>query len=207
MRILIASDDRIYARMLYLSLAEKGAEAAIKSPAELSAAEEYDMMLLDAGGFSPDLRLPDIPVVLYGTDAQLRGIDDGELSRFFILPRPFRMSELYGVIFSGRSEKTENDISERKLGIVLDGTKRCVYIKGEKVFLSRREFNLFALLMEKRGTPVSREEAGTVFLGEDGEMKSNVVDVYIKYLREKIDERFDIKLIKTVRGAGHMIGM
>lgn len=73
MRILIASDDRIYARMLYLSLAEKGAEAAIKSPAELSAAEEYDMMLLDAGGFSPDLRLPDIPVVLYGTDAQLRG--------------------------------------------------------------------------------------------------------------------------------------
>lgn len=39
--------------------------------------------------------------------------------------------------------------------------------------------------MEKRGTPVSREEAGTVFLGEDGEMKSNVVDVYIKYLREK----------------------
>ena len=61
--------------------------------------------------------------------------------------------------------------------------------------------------MEKRGTPVSREEASTVFLGDDGEMKSNVVDVYIKYLREKIDERFDIKLIKTVRGAGYMIGM
>ena len=38
-------------------------------------------------------------------------------------------------------------------------------------------------------------------------MKSNVVDVNIKYLREKIDERFDIKLIKTVRGAGYMIGM
>lgn len=143
MRILIASDDRIYARMLYLSLAEKGAEATIKSPAELSAAEEYDMMLLDAGGFSPDLRLPDIPVVLYGTDAQLRGIDDGELSRFFILPRPFRMSELYGVIFSGRSERRKT-ISPRKLGIVLDGTKRCVYIKGEKVFLSRRN-SIFSL--------------------------------------------------------------
>lgn len=207
MRILIASNDRVYARMLYLYIEEKGAQADIRTASELPCEEEYDLMLLDADCFSEELKLPNIPIVLYGTDARLREIDDVLLSRFFILPRPFRMSELCGIIFSGRSEPAEKDASEIKLGIVLDETKRCVYIKGEKVFLSRREFDLFALLMEKRGTPVSREEASGVFLCDEGEMKSNIVDVYIKYLREKIDERFDIKLIKTVRGAGYMIGM
>ena len=207
MKILIVSDDRVYARMLFLSITEKGAEAQMISPLELPSEDKYDMALLDAGCFFASDKLQEVPVILYGTDEQLRMLGDEELSRFFILPRPFRMEELYGVIFSGRSERTEKDASERKLGIVMDGTKRCVYIKGEKVFLSRREFNLFALLMENRGTPVSREEANAVFLGEDGELKSNVVDVYIKYLREKIDERFDIKLIKTVRGAGYMISL
>lgn len=207
MKILIVSDDRVYARMLFLSITEKGAEAQMISPLELPSEDKYDMALLDAGCFFASDKLQEVPVILYGTDEQLRMLGDEELSRFFILPRPFRMEELYGVIFSGRSERTEKDASERKLGIVMDGTKRCVYIKGEKVFLSRREFNLFALLMENRGSPVSREEANAVFLGEDGELKSNVVDVYIKYLREKIDERFDIKLIKTVRGAGYMISL
>ena len=207
MKILIVSDDRVYARMLFLSITEKGAEAQMISPLELPSEDKYDMALLDAGCFSASDKLQEVPVILYGTDEQLRMLGDEELSHFFILPRPFRMEELYGVIFSGRSERTEKDVSERKLGIVMDGTKRCVYIKGEKVFLSRREFNLFALLMENRGSPVSREEANAVFLGEDGELKSNVVDVYIKYLREKIDERFDIKLIKTVRGAGYMISL
>ncbi len=207
MKILIVSDDRVYARMLFLSITEKGAEVQMRSPLELPSEDKYDMALLDAGCFSASDKLQEVPVILYGTDEQLRMLGDEELSHFFILPRPFRMEELYGVIFSGRSERTEKDVSKRKLGIVMDGTKRCVYIKGEKVFLSRREFNLFALLMENRGSPVSREEANAVFLGEDGELKSNVVDVYIKYLREKIDERFDIKLIKTVRGAGYMISL
>lgn len=207
MKILLVSYDRIYSRMLSLCLDEKGAEAEIKTPEELPCPGEFNLVLLDAGAFSAAKKLPPVCVVLYGTEEQLRAVDDEACADYFILPRPFSIDELYGIIFSGRSEKAENNIPERKLGIVLDGKNRLVYIKGEKVFLSHREFDLFALLMANRGTPVSREDAAAVFLGDETDMKSNVVDVYVKYLRTKIDERFGIKLIKTVRGAGYMISM
>lgn len=207
MKILLVSDDRIYSRMISLCLEEKDAAVEIKPPAELPCEGDFDLVLLDAGALSAAKKLPDICVILYGTEEQLRHVDDETAEEYFILPRPFSIDELYGIIFSGRSEKAEKNIPERKLGIVLDGKNRSVYIKGEKVFLSHREFELFALLMKNRGTPVSREDAAAVFLGDETNMKSNVVDVYVKYLRTKIDERFGIKLIKTVRGAGYMISM
>ena len=88
--------------------------------------------------------------------------------------------------------------------IALDETQRAAYYKGEKIELTGREFELLRLLLDNRGKPVSRKDALSRVFGETGE-DTNVVDVYINYLRSKIDNRFRIRLISTVRGCGYMI--
>ena len=67
--------------------------------------------------------------------------------------------------------------------------------------MSKKEFALLSLLVERKGSIVSREDAAALF-GGDG---SNVVDVYVKYLREKLDEHFGVKIISSVRGKGYTI--
>ena len=207
MNIAIVFADKTYARMLELSLTEKGANCDVLSPEAVTPETEADFVLLDAGCLD-DAR-PNLPsgvsVILIGTEKQVRAMREDDLVSFFLLSRPFRMESLYGVIFNGSSETADRDTERSHFGIVMDGIKRCVYVCGEQVYLSKREYELFALLMQNRGKAVSRAEAGEIFAGDETEQRSNVVDVYIKYLREKIDERFDIKLIKTVRGTGYMI--
>jgi DNA-binding response OmpR family regulator len=88
--------------------------------------------------------------------------------------------------------------------LALDTENHVAYYKGEKIALTQKEFALLALLYENRGTPVSREHAlAEVF--SDAETKTNVVDVYVNYLRTKIDSRFDVRMISTVRGLGYVI--
>jgi two-component system copper resistance phosphate regulon response regulator CusR len=77
--------------------------------------------------------------------------------------------------------------------------------KGEKIVLTQKEFALLKLLFENRGEGVSRERALTEVFS-DTDTKTNVVDVYVNYLRAKIDHKFDVRMILTVRGCGYMIG-
>lgn len=77
-----------------------------------------------------------------------------------------------------------------------------VIYNGQKIRLSKKESELFSLLLENRGKCVSREHiANTVFEGSD----TNVTDVYIRYLRKKLDLHFDKRLIITVRNKGYML--
>ena len=80
-----------------------------------------------------------------------------------------------------------------------------VTVGSHTVSLTKKEAALLSLLLEKRGTPVSREEALYGVWGSDTVEDSNVVDVYIRYLRRKLDEQLDTRLIRTVRGQGYMI--
>ena len=78
-----------------------------------------------------------------------------------------------------------------------------VTIHGERIELSKKELELLKLLYSKNGEVLDRAEAQrTVFPGESD---SNVVDVYISYLRKKIDMRFDTRTIVTVRNKGYAI--
>ena len=80
-----------------------------------------------------------------------------------------------------------------------------VTVNGTQVELTRREFDLLRYLLENKGRVISRESLLDHVWGFDFVGETNAVDVYIRFLRSKIDERFGIKLIHTVRGVGYVI--
>ncbi|MGB4432242.1 MAG: winged helix-turn-helix domain-containing protein, partial [Limnochordia bacterium] len=87
----------------------------------------------------------------------------------------------------------------------LDPGSRQVAVGGVPVELTKREFDLLQYLLENKGIVLSRENILEKVWGYDFEGETNAVDVYIRFLRSKIDEAFDLKLISTVRGVGYVI--
>ncbi len=128
-------------------------------------------------------------------------------SGMIFLERPFdllRFCDFVSVITDkGKSE------AQRRRGltddIAIDRERKLVTCRGEKIGLTAREYELLLYLDDHRGAPVTREEAirDVWEFGYAG--NTNVVDVYIRYLRKKLDERFDARFIVTVRGRGYML--
>lgn len=87
----------------------------------------------------------------------------------------------------------------------LDVASRQVMVKGTAVDLTKREFDLLQFLLQNKGIVLSREIILEKVWGFDFEGETNAVDVYVRFLRGKIDEVFDIKLISTIRGVGYVI--
>ena len=87
----------------------------------------------------------------------------------------------------------------------IDLVSRSVVRGGKQIHLTAREFMLLHYLAQREGQVVSRSDISKHLYGQDDEASSNVVDVYIGYLRNKIDKPFDKKLIHTRRGAGYQM--
>jgi DNA-binding response OmpR family regulator len=116
-----------------------------------------------------------------------------------------------GVGSAGGAGVAEAD--ERVLGLeteagrlVLDKDAYEVSFAGEAVELTRKEFELLACLLENKGRVMSREALLNHVWGYDYIGETNVVDVYVRFLRSKIDERFGVKTVTTVRGVGYKVG-
>ncbi|MBQ6411773.1 MAG: response regulator transcription factor, partial [Atopobiaceae bacterium] len=90
-------------------------------------------------------------------------------------------------------------------GVSLDVDRHEVTVGGEPVELTNREFEVLKALMENREIVMSRERLAQLACGYDFVGETNIIDVYIRHLRSKIDDRFGIKLITTVRGVGYVI--
>ena len=105
---------------------------------------------------------------------------------------------------SGMSAQAEEGVlTWNKL--VLDDRKHMVTYDGHEVTLTNREFLMLKTLLENRDIVLSRDTLLEKVCGYDYIGETNVVDVYIRFLRSKIDEVFDIKMIQTVRGVGYVI--
>ena len=89
--------------------------------------------------------------------------------------------------------------------LTMDVDRHEVSVNGQEVELTRREFDLLRYLLENKEKVVTREVLLDNVWGFDFVGETNTVDVYIRFLRSKIDERFHIKLIHTVRGVGYVI--
>ena len=89
--------------------------------------------------------------------------------------------------------------------LVMDVERHTVEVDGRGVELTRREFDLLHYLLENKGKVISRESLLDNVWGFDFVGEPNAVDVYIRFLRSKIDEQFGVKLIHTVRGVGYVI--
>lgn len=92
-----------------------------------------------------------------------------------------------------------------KVGSVsLDTASWQTKVKGHAVSLTKKEFDTLKYLMERKGTAVTRDQLMNEVWGYDYIGDSNIVDVYIRYLRHKIDDQFGIKTIHTIRSVGYL---
>jgi DNA-binding response OmpR family regulator len=138
-------------------------------------------------------------------DDRVRGLDLGADD---YLPKPFAFRELLARVRAiSRRPAVEPQTILRVADLELDIGQREARRSGHPIELTTREFALLELLVRKRGTALTRAMILDQVWESDYDSAggSNVVDVYITYLRKKIDQPFPNKLIQTVRGTGYML--
>jgi two-component system OmpR family response regulator len=220
MRILIVEDEVKMARLIERALDEEGMVADVARRGEdalaMAGSTEYDAILLDLGlpgidGFETCRRLRAdgvwAPVLVLtardAVDDRVAGLDSGADD---YLTKPFAIVELLARIRA----LTRRGLIERPAVLEagelrLDPASHRTWRGGEEISLSAKEFGLLQALMRRPGEVLSREQLLEQVWGDDGEMQSNVVDVYVYYLRQKVDRPFDAESIQTVRGGGYRL--
>lgn len=191
--------------------ADEGAAALRKAGGGTYDAVVLDVMLPGVDGFEVVRRLRENDVwtpvlMLTARDAvpdRVRGLDAGADD---YLVKPFAFTELVSRV---RALIRRNDTARvavlRSGPVEVTPATRTVTVSGVRVELSPREFALLELLMRRQESVVTRTEILDHIWGVGYAGSSNVVDVYVKYLRDRIDRRFGIDLIRTVRGAGYRL--
>jgi two-component system OmpR family response regulator len=220
MRILIVEDEVKMARLIARALREEGMVADVTEHGEdalaLAGATEYDAILLDLGLPGMDgletcrrLRADGVwaPVLVLtardAVDDRVAGLDSGADD---YLTKPFAIVELLARIRAlTRRGLTERPAVLEAGELRLDPASHRTWRGGDEISLSPKEFGLLQALMRRPGEVLSREQLLEQVWGDDGETQSNVVDVYVHYLRQKVDRPFDAESIETVRGGGYRL--
>src|ERR1700722_9154966 len=219
MRILVVEDEKRIADFLSrgmesagyaVDLAGEGARAG-----DLGHGTQYDLIILDLG--LPDMdglevlrrirnRKASPPVLILSArdqvDDRVKGLEGGADD---YLVKPFAFVELLARVrvLLRRGQPTPERLQVGDLS--LDCIRRKVTRGGENIELAPKEFSILEYLMTNRGRPLSRTMIVEHVWDMDYDGLTNIVDVYIRHLRSKIDDRFPQKLIQTVRGIGYMI--
>jgi len=222
-RILIIEDEEKIARFVELELIHEGYEVEKsyngRDGLKLFEAHPFDLVLLDImlpglNGIEVLRRIrqfSDVPVILLtARDAvvdKVTGLDGGADD---YITKPFAIEELLArirVALRKKSGSNTSGSSDRlKAGTLeLDPMKREVRVRGSLVSLTKKEFDLLHYLLENKNIVLSRETILEKIWGYDFSGGTNAVDVYVRYLRAKIEEPFDEKFIHTVRGVGYVI--
>lgn len=226
-RILIVEDEEKIARFVELELSHEGYDvdkaADGRAGLELALSHDYDLVLLDIllpqlNGMEVLRRLrreKNTPVILLtARDAvmdKVAGLDAGADD---YITKPFAIEELLArirvtlkrhAVPSGTVAAAPATNAVTIQGVTIDTDRHEVTVNGMPVELTNREFEILRQLMEHQDIVQTREALASAALGYDYIGESNVIDVYIRQLRSKIDDRFNIKLITTVRGVGYVI--
>jgi len=220
MRILVVEDDRKLAAVLRQGLKEQGFGVDVAEDGamglQLALAREYDAVVLDVllprqSGFDVlrDLRKRGRPVPVLmltarsSVEDRVRGLDLGADD---YLAKPFDFAELLARLRAITRRPPVAPMTVLMLAdLELDPARREVRRAGRKIELTAKEFALLAYLMRKKDTVVTRGMILDHVWDMEYDGGSNLVEVYINYLRRKVDQDFEAKLIHTVRGAGYVI--
>jgi DNA-binding response OmpR family regulator len=215
-RILIAEDEPGIVRFLEKGLRAEGYATASASDGDLALqlaqTGEFDLMLLDLGlpgrdGFAVltelrrrRVRLPVIVLTARnGSDDIVAGLDGGADD---YMSKPFRLAELLARVRLRMRDEPAREVFVLRVGdLSLDLRTRQAQVDGKIIDLSAREFALAEMLMRHPGQVLSREQLLSHVWGYDYDPCSNVVEVYIRYLRNKIGP----ERIATLRGAGYRL--
>jgi DNA-binding response OmpR family regulator len=137
-----------------------------------------------------------------GLDDRVKGLEQGADD---YLVKPFAFVELLArvraLLRRGQPAPEKLQVSD----LTLDCIRRKVSRAGETIELAPKEFGILEYMMRNKGRPLSRTMIVEHVWDMDYDGLTNIVDVYIRHLRSKIDDRFSLKLIQTVRGIGYMI--
>lgn len=221
-RILIVEDEEKIARFLELELVHEGykvikanngrvgLEIAEKGEADLII---LDVMLPEINGLEVLRRLrknSDIPVImLTARDAVMDKVSGLDAGADDYITKPFAIEELLARIRTAlkkRVVEVKKDEDILSCGVlVLDKMRHKVTCKGTEIELTNREFNLLQVLMENKNIVLTRDVLIEKVCGYDYIGETNVIDVYVRYLRTKIDDAFNMKVITTIRGVGYVI--
>ena len=227
--ILVVEDEENLARFIELELQHEGYHVSKsgngRDALELALREDFDLILLDImlpglNGLEVLRRLQKektVPVILLtARDAvmdKVAGLDAGAVD---YITKPFAIEELLARIrvalkLHAPSETHTSDPSLSREGVytwgllTLDDQKHRVTYSDQEIFLTNREFLMLKTLLENKDIVLSRDTLLNRVCGYDFVGETNIVDVYIRYLRSKIDDVFHVKMIQTVRGVGYVI--
>ncbi len=221
--VLLVEDEQNVSKFIQLELEHEGYQVTTANDGEQAFScfqdQEWDLILLDwmlpkLDGLEVCRRIrktSNVPVIIltardYVGD-KIAGLDRGADD---YITKPFEIEELLARMRAvmRRSHSAEEEKSQDKLilgNLVVDLKSRQVTREGESIELTQREFDLLVFLMKHQGEALSREWLLSAVWGYDFAGETNVVDVYIRYLRNKIDRDYEPKLIQTVRGIGYML--
>lgn len=225
-RVLIIEDEKNLARFVDLELQHEGYETAIchdgRKGLETALNQEWDVILLDL--MLPELNglevcrrirpIKDTPIIIMtARDSVIdrvsgldQGADDYIVKPFAIEELLARLRALFRRIDHNKEEKNQSQQSSVKYrNLVIEKKGRIVKRDNQVIDLTKREYELLLYLMENLNTVMSREVLLDKVWGYKTEVETNVVDVYIRYLRNKIDVPGKDSYIQTVRGTGYVM--
>ncbi|MDO5434774.1 MAG: response regulator transcription factor [Clostridia bacterium] len=223
-RILIVEDEKKIARFLELELTHEGYEVETafdgRSGLDAATAREPDLLILDLmlpqlSGIEVCRRLrvkSDVPIIMLtakdDVSDKVMGLDMGADD---YMTKPFAIEELLArirvALKKHRAAAQMPEAPEEILTagcITLDPTSWQVTVRGESVSLTRKEFDCLHYLMKNMNKAVTRDQLMNEVWGYDYYGDSNTVDVYMRYLRHKIDEPYHLKTIHTIRSVGYL---
>jgi DNA-binding response OmpR family regulator len=216
-KILIIEDEEKIARFVELELSYEGysVEKAFDGRQGLALFEsgEFSLILLDImlpglGGLEVLRRIRKtsrVPVIMLTARDEVMdkvaGLDGGADD---YITKPFAIEELLARIRTALRKRAVN--SSLQMGrLSLDPSSRIASVDGAELDLTKREFDLLKFMMENKGIVLTREVLLEKVWGYDYQGESNTADVYIRFLRSKLDEAFGVKYIHTVRGVGYVL--
>lgn len=220
-KILIIEDEKNIARMIALELSREGYECHCVHDGEEGLSQglsgAYDLILLDVmlpklSGFEVLEKLrkeKDTAVIMLTArgdiDDRVKGLDLGADD---YLSKPFAMRELCARVRAAlRHPRKEREETRLQAGALkADRLAFRAFYGEEEIILTRKEFELLVYFMEHPDEVCSRELLLKEVWGYDYAGDTNLIDVYIRYLRTKIDDRFGVSHFRTVRGLGYSFG-
>lgn len=220
-KVILIEDEVKLARFVELELRYEGYDVTVchdgRDGLQMVTDGNYDMILLDL--MLPGLtgieicrrvrNFSNVPIIMLTakdeTMDKVAGLDSGADD---YLTKPFAIEELLArmrVAFKHAHAGGAKKVILEVQGLEIDTDKRMVTVNGTVVDLTKKEYELLLYLVQNKNIVLSREQIlnevwGYSYIGE-----TNVVDVYIRYLRSKIDEAFGIKYIHTIRGVGYYV--
>ncbi|MDR3598791.1 response regulator transcription factor [Clostridium sp.] len=219
-KILLVEDEKQMSMFIEMELIHEGYEidAVFDGRDALEKVEniKYDLILLDImipglNGIEVCRRIREfstVPIIMLTAKSDIPdkvlGLDAGAND---YLTKPFAIEELLARIrVYKREKKSEIKIEEIKIkDVVMDNRTHQVLRSGKEIELTKKEYDLLEMLLVNKNIVLTRDQLIDEIWGYDFVGDTNVVDVFIRYLRSKIDDDFEDKLITTVRGVGYVI--